>query len=115
MEHGAYFPDCRHAASTFSATTVATLSTGAWPSQHGIVADSWYDRASRKVVFAGEEALTATTLAAQVAEATEAQVYAIADSAAHAGIFAGACERPSSLDGWRRPIRRARRYPGVVR
>ncbi len=100
MEHGAYFPDCRHSASTFSATTVATLSTGAWPSQHGIVADSWYDRTSRKVVFAGEEALTATTLAAQVAEATEAQVYAIADSAAHAGIFAGAANaRVLWMDG----------------
>src|SRR5271156_4232181 len=59
IEKGAYFPDCRHAASTFSASTVATLATGAWPAQHGIVADSWYDRSSRKIVFAGEESLTA--------------------------------------------------------
>src|SRR5438046_711147 len=43
LEKGAFFPDCRHHASTFPATTIATLATGAWPSQHGIVADSWYD------------------------------------------------------------------------
>src|SRR5262249_44122248 len=41
LDKGAYFPDCRHAASTFSASAIATLSTGSWPAQHGIVADSW--------------------------------------------------------------------------
>ncbi len=89
MDKGAWFPDCRHAASTFSATAVATLGTGAWPSQHGIVADYWYDRAAKRAVPAGEEALTATTLAAQVAAQPEARVYVIADSAPHAAIFAG--------------------------
>jgi hypothetical protein len=89
MERGAYFPDCRHAASAFSATSVATLATGGWPSQHGIIADSWYDRASKKVVPAGDEALDATTLAAQVVPETGARVYVIADSPSHAGIFAG--------------------------
>jgi hypothetical protein len=92
MEHGAYFPDCRHAASAFSATSVATLSTGAWPSQHGIIADSWYDRASKKAVPAGDEALDATTLAAQVAPETGARVYVIADFPSHASIFAGTRE-----------------------
>jgi hypothetical protein len=89
IEHGAYFADCRHAASTFSATSVATLATGAWPSQHGIVADSWFDRASKKIVQASEEALTATTLASQAAAEEGARVYVIADSGAHAGLFAG--------------------------
>src|SRR4051812_17708749 len=42
--HGAHFPDCRHLASTFPASSLATLATGAWPSQHGIVADRWFDR-----------------------------------------------------------------------
>ena len=88
IEHGAYFPDCRHAASTFSSTTVATLSTGAWPAQHGIVADSWFERASKKVVAAGQEALTATTLAAQAAR-SDMRVYVIADSAVSAGLMAG--------------------------
>ena len=89
IEKGAHFPDCRHAASAFSATSVATLATGAWPSQHGIIADSWFDRSSKKVVPAGDEALDATTLAAQAAAESGARVYIIADSSAHAGIFAG--------------------------
>ncbi len=89
LDRGAHFPDCRHAASTFSATSVATLATGAWPSQHGIVADFWFDRASKKVVPANDEALDATTLAAQFVDETGAHVHVIADSAANAGIFAG--------------------------
>jgi Type I phosphodiesterase / nucleotide pyrophosphatase len=89
MEKGAHFPDCRHAASAFSATSVATLATGAWPSQHGIIADSWFDRASKKVVPASDEALDATTLAAQAAAETGARVYVIADNPSHAGIVAG--------------------------
>src|SRR5674476_437142 len=64
---GAHFPDCRHLASSFSATTIATLATGAWPAEHGIVADSWYDREARNAVPASQEALRATTLTAQVA------------------------------------------------
>src|SRR6266700_3236866 len=40
---GAHFPDCRHLASTFPATSIATLATGCWPSQHGIVAGTWFD------------------------------------------------------------------------
>src|SRR5580704_8532944 len=89
LEKGAYFPDCRHAASTFPASTVATLATGAWPAQHGIVADSWYDEASKKPASANEEALLATTLAAQVAAKSGTRVFVVADSAAHAGLFAG--------------------------
>src|SRR5437588_9883276 len=52
---GAHFPDCRHLASTFPASSVATLATGAWPSQHGIVADRWFDRASKAQVRASSE------------------------------------------------------------
>ncbi|HTS25471.1 MAG TPA: alkaline phosphatase family protein [Bryobacteraceae bacterium] len=66
LEKGTYFPDCRHLASTFPASSIATLATGAWPSQHGIVADKWYDRSIRKPVGASDEALLATTLVAQL-------------------------------------------------
>ena len=66
VEGGAFFPDCRHLASSFSSSSLATLATGAWPAQHGIVADTWYDRASRRPVRASDEALLATTLTAQV-------------------------------------------------
>src|SRR5437764_3369567 len=45
IENGAYFPDCRHLASSFPASSLVTLATGTWPAQHGIVADTWFDRA----------------------------------------------------------------------
>src|SRR5579885_2107173 len=48
IEGGAFFPDCRHLASSFTLTSVATLASGTWPAQHGIVADTWYDRTSGK-------------------------------------------------------------------
>jgi hypothetical protein len=89
LEKGAYFPDCRHYASTFPSTTIATLATGAWPTQHGIVADRWYDRAIRSAVSASGEELLATTLAAQVAAEPRARVSVIAMNQAHAGLFAG--------------------------
>jgi hypothetical protein len=77
-------------ASTFSATALATLATGAWPAQHGIVADSWYDRAAQNAVPASREALLATTLTAQVAAlGRDARTFAIGMTAAQASMFAG--------------------------
>jgi hypothetical protein len=89
LEKGTYFPDCRHNASTFPASTLATLATGAWPAQHGVVADRWYDRAIRRVVSASGEELLATTLAAQIAAEPRTRVSVIAMNPAHAGLFAG--------------------------
>jgi hypothetical protein len=89
LGNGAYFPDCRHLASTFSSSAVATLATGAWPGQHGIVADSWYDRQSHAVVPASAKSLLATTLAAQVASESRTRVFVVSMNAAHAGLFAG--------------------------
>ncbi len=88
LEKGAWFPDCRHLSSTFSACGIANLATGAWPSQHGIVADSWYDRAAGRPVAASDEDLLATTLGAQ-AVATGARVSVVALTRAHAALFAG--------------------------
>jgi hypothetical protein len=88
FEKGAYFPDCRHLASTFPATTIATLATGAWPAQHGIVADSWYDRSIHKPVPATDEALLATTLAAQ-AVAARTRVTVVSLNEQHGALFAG--------------------------
>src|SRR4051812_28363202 len=62
LSKGAHFPDCRHLASTFSMTSLATLATGAWPAEHGIVADSWWDAAAKGVIPASSESLGATTL-----------------------------------------------------
>jgi hypothetical protein len=69
MEDGAYFPECQMAASTFTSSGLATISTGAYPQVHGIVADAWYDRATRKPVSATLEALEATTICHQLAAA----------------------------------------------
>ncbi|MBZ5727479.1 MAG: alkaline phosphatase family protein [Acidobacteriia bacterium] len=89
LEKGAYFADCRHLASAFPATGIATLATGAWPSQHGIVADSWYDRAAHRPVSASDEDLLATTLAAQLAADARARVFVVAMNQAHGALFAG--------------------------
>src|SRR5579863_1455890 len=78
LEKGAQFPDCRHLASAFSATAITTLATGAWPAEHGIVADAWYDRAAHGTVPASDEVLLATTLAAQAAADTRIKVSVIA-------------------------------------
>jgi len=69
IEDGAYFPGCQMAASTFTSGGLATLSTGAYPQLHGIVADTWYDRTTRKPVPATPQALQATTIADQFAQA----------------------------------------------
>src|SRR6185369_2243032 len=89
VTQGAYFPDCRHLASTFSASSIATLATGAWPAQHGIVADAWYDRAAKGRVTASDETLQATTLAAQVAADTHCRVSVVSLHGPHGALFAG--------------------------
>jgi Type I phosphodiesterase / nucleotide pyrophosphatase len=88
---GAHFPDCRHLASTFPASSLATLATGAWPSQHGIVAGTWFDRAAKNSVAASSEALQATTLCEQVARAGN-RVFVVANDLSTAALFAGTPE-----------------------
>src|SRR6185436_15014257 len=70
--------------------SIATLATGAWPSQHGIVADTWFDRASKTPVRASGEMMLATTLAAQAARAKpRARSYVVALESWQADIFSG--------------------------
>ncbi len=89
VEGGAFFPDCRHLASSFSSSTLATLATGAWPAQHGIVADTWYDRASRKPVRASDEALLATTLTSQVTAAPGTRAFVVSLNAPDGSLISG--------------------------
>ncbi len=89
LEKGAFYPDCRHLASTFDASSLTTLATGAWPAQHGIVADSWYDRAAHRPVKASEEALLATTLAAQIEAESRMRSWVVAMEESDAALFAG--------------------------
>ena len=88
-EKGAVFHDCRNLASTFPSSSIATLATGTWPAQHGIVADYWYDRALRKQVRGTEEDLVATTLASQILDQAGTSVTVVALEETHAALFAG--------------------------
>jgi hypothetical protein len=87
-DKGAWFTGCRHLSSTFPSCGLANLATGAWPAQHGIVADSWWDYAAHAAVRASDEALLATTLAAQAVNA-EMRVEVVARTRAQAGLFTG--------------------------
>ncbi|MCX6628187.1 MAG: alkaline phosphatase family protein, partial [Candidatus Solibacter sp.] len=100
LSKGAHFPDCRHLASSFSASTLSTLATGAWPAQHGIVADSWYDRAAHNAVPASQEGLLATTLTAQVAADPRTRTFVIGMDGAQSSLFAGT---PEARQFWMDP------------
>src|SRR5438552_17207368 len=62
MDEGSYLPDCRMSAISFSASGLETIATGAYPQAHGIVAESWYDPESKKMVTASAAASQGTTL-----------------------------------------------------
>ena len=94
LEKGAFYPDCRHLASTFNTSSLCTLATGAWPAQHGIVADSWYDRAAQQPVKASDEALLATTLLAQVEADPHMRSWVVGMEEAEAAVFAGPTTSP---------------------
>jgi hypothetical protein len=88
MEEGAFFPDCRMSASSFSSTGIATIATGAYPDAHGIVAESWYDASSKKVVAARSSLNLASTLADQIAVAdSRNRVFAVAPDHRRAAIL----------------------------
>ena len=89
VENGAYFPDCRHLASSFPMSALATLASGAWPAQHGIVADQWFEAAGGQPVRASEEALRATTLASQVAVMPNTRVFLVSMDSSQGALFAG--------------------------
>jgi predicted AlkP superfamily pyrophosphatase or phosphodiesterase len=88
LEKGAAFPNCLNRASTFPSSSLATLATGAWPAQHGIVADRWYDRAARAAVSAGEETLLGSTLLSEIAPDPRARIAVVAGSREQAALFA---------------------------
>jgi len=69
MAKGVYYPNCRLAASGFTATGLATLATGAYPSLHGVIADQWYDRRTHSLARARAEMLEASTLADELERA----------------------------------------------
>jgi hypothetical protein len=66
MEEGSYLPDCRVGASSFSASGLETIASGAYPQVHGIVAESWYDAESGKMVTAGASLSQSRPLADEI-------------------------------------------------
>ncbi len=56
LKGGAVYRNCRYEyLATFPASGAAVLATGAYPDRNGIVAESWYDRAARRIVRAVED------------------------------------------------------------
>jgi hypothetical protein len=92
FEKGAVYHNCLHEASTFASSAIATIATGAWPAQHGIVADLWYERTIKQAIPPTDEDLLATTFTAQVAADPNARVTVIGLDRAPAAIFAGTPE-----------------------
>ena len=89
MSEGAWFPNCSQLASTFPSSALATLATGAYPVVHGVVADTWYDRASRRPVSAGPAELQATTLADQVPADPRNRIFAVGLRDDHLALLLG--------------------------
>jgi hypothetical protein len=75
-------------ASTFSASSLATLASGAWPAQHGIVADRWFDRTAHAAVPAGAELLFGSTLLSEIAADPQSRVAVVAENRDQAALFA---------------------------
>jgi hypothetical protein len=94
MTKGVYYPDCRLAASGFTATGLATLATGAYPNLHGIVAGQWYDRRTHTFAQARAEMLEATTLADEAARAGHSRIFCLGLNEGPASLLAGRSRAP---------------------
>jgi len=94
MTKGVYYPDCRLAASGFTATGLATLATGAYPNLHGIVAGQWYDRRTHTLAQARAEMLEATTLADEIARAGHSRIFCLGLNEGPASLLAGRSRAP---------------------
>ena len=89
MENGIYYPNCRLGASSFTASGLATLATGAYPQIHGIVADRWFDRKTHAAVNARADLLEATTLADEMARTGHGRIFCLGMQEAQASLLAG--------------------------
>jgi hypothetical protein len=69
LGNGIYYPNCFLESTSFTASGLATISTGTYPNVHGIVADRWFDRSGYEVATAKPELLEASTFAAQLSAA----------------------------------------------
>lgn len=88
LEKGAVYYNCLNRSSTFSASALATLATAAWPAEHGIVADRWYDRSSGRAIAASDEELLGSTFLSEIAADSRARVTVVGSNREHAALFA---------------------------
>ncbi|MFN7997295.1 MAG: alkaline phosphatase family protein [Bryobacteraceae bacterium] len=87
---GAYYPNCRLTASSFTASGIASLVTGTYPELHGVVADRWFDRKTNALVKGRAEFLEATTLADEAVRAnTKSRVFSLGMDEQPATLLAG--------------------------
>lgn len=94
IQDGAYYPNCRLEASSFTASGLATLVTGAFPQLHGIIADRWYDRRAGTPAKARADMMEATTLAEEITRAdkdglTKTQVFCLGLDESLTSLLAG--------------------------
>ncbi len=62
IDEGAYYPQAWHPhATTYTCVGHATIGTGRVPSEHGIVANEWFDETSGKTVYCVEDPRVRTT------------------------------------------------------
>lgn len=88
LSGGSVYLDCRNLASTFTASSLATLATGCYPATHGVVANNWFDPARKERVRAAQSLLLATTIGDQITRAG-GRVYGVAPEDADAALVTG--------------------------
>lgn len=88
FDRGAVYYNCLNRGTTFPCSSLATLATGSWPAQHGVVADRWYDRGARIAVPAGPETMIGGTLLSEIAADPRARVAVVGGSLQQASLFA---------------------------
>ncbi len=119
LRDSAFYPDCRLTSSSFNASSLATLLTGAQPAVHGIIAERWFDRQTRQPAES-QGALLAGTLSPEFrSEDSRNRIFSVAFDAPPAellsagqagqvffldkeGRFRSAAEPPKWLENFRK-------------
>ncbi|HVW87542.1 MAG TPA: alkaline phosphatase family protein [Bryobacteraceae bacterium] len=103
IETGSYFPNCQFESAAFTSSGIATLLTGSWPSQHGVVANRWFDELTGKPHDAVAADLRAGTWFDPIVESARNRSFVIA-SGSGASLLAGIPSTRSFIadeNGWR--------------
>ena len=114
LNEGSVYLDCRNLASTFTASSLATLATGCYPATHGVVADQWFDTGTNERVRAAHPLLLATTIGDQMTR-SGGRVYGVApDDVRAALVTGGSPAQVFSMDARGEFVARAGRPDGLA-